>query len=123
MNIKNNFFKIMLFSLTIMLCLLVVFTNVSMAASSITSQIKPDESASTPFTGAMEVIVGLAQIVAVGMAAIMIIVLAVKYMSSSSNERAEIKKHAVVYIVGACIAFGAAGLLQILKTFTTETLK
>ena len=113
----------MLFSLTIMLCLLVVFTNVSMAASSITSQIKPDESASTPFTGAMEVIVGLAQIVAVGMAAIMIIVLAVKYMSSSSNERAEIKKHAVVYIVGACIAFGAAGLLQILKTFTTETLK
>lgn len=123
MNIKNNFFKIMFFSLTIMLCLLVVFTNVSMAASSITSQIKPDESASTPFTGAMEVIVGLAQIVAVGMAAIMIIVLAVKYMSSSSNERAEIKKHAVVYIVGACIAFGAAGLLQILKTFTTETLK
>ncbi len=123
MKIKNNFFKIIFFSLAIMLCLLIVLTNVSLAASSITSQIKPDESASAPFTGAMEVIVGLAQIVAVGMAAIMIVVLAIKYMSSSSNERAEIKKHAVVYLVGACIAFGAAGLLQILKTFTTETLK
>ena len=38
-----------------------------------------------------------------------------------SGDKAEIKKHAVVYIVGAVVLFGATGLLGIIKNFTAET--
>ena len=53
----------------------------------------------------------------------MLIVLAIKYMSSAPNEKAEIKKHAAVYIVGAVMAFAAVGVVQIIKTFSEEIVK
>ena len=52
----------------------------------------------------------------------MLIVLAIKYMVSAPSDKAQIKQHAVVYIVGACIAFTASGVIQIIKNFTSETL-
>ena len=59
---------------------------------------------------------------AIGIGAIMLIVLAIKYMVSAPSDKAQIKQHAVVYIVGACIAFTASGVIQIIKNFTSETL-
>ncbi len=118
MKIKMN--KILtLISLFIMLT--IVLSNVAFA----TSGIKPNAEAAgiASFSKAMTVTIGLFQIVAIGMGAIMLIVLAIKYMSSAPSDKAEIKKHAVIYIVGACIAFGASGVVQILKRFTVETLK
>ena len=55
------------------------------------------------------------QVIAVGVAIIMLIVLAMKYMYSAPGERAEIKKHAVVYVVGAVVMFAATGILGIIK--------
>ncbi len=60
------------------------------------------------------------KIVAVGVALIMLTVLAIKYMSSAPNDRASIKKHAVVYVVGAIVLFGAAGILQIIEKFSSN---
>ena len=37
----------------------------------------------------------------------------------SNNDKAEIKKHAVVYIVGAIVLFAASALLGIVKPFLT----
>ena len=60
-------------------------------------------------------ILGIVQVVGVAVAVIMLIVLAIKYISAAPNDKAEIKKHAVVYVVGAVVLFGAAGLLEIIK--------
>lgn len=57
------------------------------------------------------------QIIGVGIAIIMLILLGVKYMMGSVEEKAEIKKHAVVYVVGAVVFFGAFGILTILQEF------
>ncbi len=62
-------------------------------------------------------ILNIVQIVAVGVAIIMLIVLAIKYISSAPNDKAEIKKHAVVYIVGAFVLFASAGILGVIKKF------
>ena len=64
----------------------------------------------------------LVKIIAVGVGLIMLAVLAMKYMMSSAQERASIKQSAIVYIVGACEAFGAAGILDIIQNFTTTNL-
>lgn len=62
-------------------------------------------------------ILNMVRIVAVAVAVIMLIVLAIKYISAAPNDKAEIKKHAVVYIVGAVILFSASGILGIIQKF------
>lgn len=62
----------------------------------------------------------VAQIIGVAVAIIMLIVLAIKYISAAPNDKAEIKKHAVVYIVGAIVLFAASGLLGIIKNFAGQ---
>ena len=63
------------------------------------------------------------KVIAVGIGLIMLTVLAMKYMLSSAQERASIKQSAVVYVVGACVLFGAAGILNIIQNFATKNLK
>ncbi len=57
------------------------------------------------------------QVVGVGVAIIMLIVLAIKYISAAPGDKADIKKHAVVYVVGAVVLFAASGILGIVKNF------
>ena len=68
-------------------------------------------------------ILNIVQVIAMFTAVIMLIVLAIKYISAAPNDKAEIKKHAVVYIVGAIVLFGASGIIQIVKTFATTNIK
>lgn len=73
------------------------------------------------FSTILNTILGVVQVIGVAVAVIMLIVLAIKYISAAPGDKAEIKKHAVVYIVGAVVLFGATGLLGIIKNFTAET--
>ena len=59
----------------------------------------------------------IVQVVGCGVAVIMLIVLAIKYISAAPGDKADIKKHAVVYVVGAVVLFAASGILQIVKNF------
>ena len=65
----------------------------------------------------------VARIVAVGIALIMLAVLAMKYMSSAPGDKAEIKKYAVVYVVGAVVLFAASAILGIIKDFAEKNIK
>lgn len=62
-------------------------------------------------------IIGAVRVIAVGVAVIMLAVLAMKYMMSAPGDRADIKKHAVVYVVGAVILFATSGILGIIANF------
>lgn len=57
------------------------------------------------------------QVIGVGIAVFMLISLGMKYMAASVEDRAKIKEHAVVYVVGAVVFLGAAGILQIIQIF------
>ena len=59
----------------------------------------------------------IVQVVGCGVAVIMLIVLAIKYISAAPGDKADIKKHAVVYVVGAVVLFAASGILGIVKKF------
>ncbi len=79
------------------------------------------KSANTSVTGAFTNISGavitIARIVCMGVAITMLIMVAIKYMSAAPGEKADIKKHAVVYIVGAVIMFASTGILGIIQKF------
>ena len=73
--------------------------------------------ASASVTRIIGAIINIIQIVGTGVAIIMLIVLAIKYISAAPGDKADIKKHAVVYVVGAIVLFAATGILQIVKNF------
>lgn len=58
------------------------------------------------------------QVAATGIAVIMLIVLAIKYMGSAPSEKASIKNSAIQYIVGAVVLFSTAGILGIIRKFS-----
>lgn len=67
-------------------------------------------------------VISVAKVVCAGVAIIMITVIAMKYMMAAPSEKADIKKHAVVYIVGAVVMFAATGILTIIQNFATAAL-
>ena len=65
-------------------------------------------------------VISVVQIICFAAAVIMLMFLGVKYVTASPDGKAEIKKSAVQYIVGAVVLFAAGGILGIVKTFAGE---
>ncbi len=110
---------------TVLMVVMIAMTlqNVVLADVPDPSTIGGDTSGTTAtkFNSILNTVLGIVQVIGVAIAVIMLIVLAIKYISAAPNDKAEIKKHAVVYIVGAVVLFGATGILQIIKNFAGET--
>lgn len=79
-------------------------------------------SAGTSIQNAAGAILYIVKIIAVGIGLIMLAVLAMKYMLASAQDKASIKQSAVVYVVGAVVFFGAAGILNIIQQFVASNL-
>ena len=65
-------------------------------------------------------VITMVQIVAFAAAVIMLMFLGIKYITASPDGKAEIKKSATQYVVGAVILFAATGILQIVKSFAVQ---
>ncbi len=76
-----------------------------------------DEEVLNPINDIAGTAITVTQIIAIGVAIIMLIVLAMKYMLSAPGDKATIKKHAVVYIIGAIAMFACTGILEIIRKF------
>ena len=87
--------------------------------NTITEGAKDATGAASSVNKIIQSIITIVQVVGVGVAIIMLIVLAIKYISAAPGDKAEIKKHAVVYVVGAIVLFAASGLLGIIKNFAS----
>ena len=99
-----------------------MFSSVAFASdiASIKSGIEGATDQSTASTAAQNIVGSLltvAKTVAVGVALIMLAILAIKYMAASAGDKAEIKKHAVVYVTGAVILFASSAILSIIENF------
>lgn len=66
---------------------------------------------------------GLVQVIGMSVAVIGIIILGIKYMLSSPDEKATIKDKAVIYIIGAVIIFGASGLIGLIGEWAHDYFK
>ena len=62
-------------------------------------------------------IISTMRIICVSIAIVILLVIAMKYMMSAPGDRADIKKHAVHYIISALILFGVTGILTIISKF------
>ena len=62
-------------------------------------------------------IVGILQVVGIVLSVIVLIVIGIKYMMGSAEEKAEYKKTMIPYIVGAALIFAASAFAQVIYEF------
>ena len=68
----------------------------------------------------VDTVVNIVSIVGSGIAIIALIVLGIKYMMGSVEEKAEYKKTMLPYLIGAVFVFGAAVLVKVIYTAMTN---
>ena len=84
--------------------------------------VPPIPTGSKPSSGADDVssitsmVIYVIQIIAFAAAVIMLIFVGIKFLTASPEGKAEIKKTAVIYVVGAILLFAATGILQIVQS-------
>ena len=81
-----------------------------------------DKTTAGVFQSFIATLINVIQVVGMGVAVIMLVVMAIKYISAAPSEKAEIKKSATVYIVGAIVLFAASGILQLVKNFANANI-
>lgn len=53
--------------------------------------------------------------IGIAVAVVMLMTVACKYIMASAGDKADIKKYAFNYVIGALVLFGAAGIVTIIK--------
>lgn len=117
--------------LIILLNIAFLFTNlfdvVSNAAYKYNMEATWTNQGDSNVTGVAENIVGTAitviRIVGTGMAIIMLTYVAIKYMTAAPSEKADFKKSATAFVVGAIVLFAATNILAVIANFATSNIK
>ncbi len=65
-------------------------------------------------------ILGILQFISGGIAVIALLILAIKFMYSSPDERAEVKKRLIPFIIGGILVFGAVSLVKLVAVYVKD---
>lgn len=119
---KKTIFRI--FSIALMVVMLTMaIQNIAFADEYAYTPVgKQDGTTATKFQSILNAILGIVQVIGIAIAVIMLIVLAIKYISAAPSDKADIKKSATAYIIGAVVLFAASGVIQIIKNFADDTI-
>lgn len=118
----NKLIKFFIVSFSIILVLSLFFSNYTYATTPEWQKANQfdsykNDNLNTSVKKVIGAILNVTRIIGTGVALIMIIVVAMKYMMAAPGERADIKKHAIPFVIGAVILFGSSGILTIIQKF------
>ena len=68
-------------------------------------------------------IIGIVQFICYAAAVILLVILGVKWISAAPDAKADIKKSAVIYVVGAALVFAAGAILQVIRNVMDKTIQ
>ena len=68
-------------------------------------------------------IIGIVQFICYAAAVILLIVLGVKWLIAAPDQKADIKKSAVIYVIGAVLVFAAGAILQVIRNVANKTVQ
>lgn len=105
--------------ITIVLFLLIVFSNLIFAKDTLISNVDnyniTSEDTEIPLAGK---ILGIVRLVGTIVSVIALAIIGIKYMIGSVEEKAEYKKTMIPYIIGAVLLFGGTNLVQMVYDTT-----
>lgn len=74
--------------------------------------------ANTGLSATVSNILGVVSFICYAAAVILLVMLGIRYMTAAPDGKAEFKKMAVLYVVGAVLVFGAGVVLQLIQNVT-----
>ena len=92
-------------------------------ASDVLGKLTRNTDAASAVTTTANNIVGIVQVICYATAVIMLIYLGVKFITASPEAKADIKKSAIMYVIGAIIVFAAGTLLGVISNLSTNVVK
>ena len=103
----------------ILLCIVVMIPSLVLAGDINTSDYSGIYKAqgTSKVTDAGGKILGVVQVVGVACGVIFLVILGIKYMTSSTNDKATIKESLIPYVIGAVIMFGGSAFLGMIAKF------
>ena len=97
--------------------LVVCLASISFAAGKTPDQLKPDEGNTEQIYTVGQRVMGVIQAAGIVIAVVVLMVLGIKYMMGSAQEKAEYKKTMIPYIIGAVLIFAAATIANMVYNF------
>ena len=79
--------------------------------------------ANTGLSATVRNIIGIVQFICYAAAVILLVMLGIKFMTASPDGKAEVKKSAVIYVVGAILVFATGLLLNLIKNVANNTVQ
>ena len=108
-------------ALITVLCFAIVATmSATVLATTIGGvDVSPTKPTDTTYQTVGQKIIGIIQVVGIIISVICLMVLGIKYMMGSAEEKADYKKSMIPYLVGAILIFAASALAQVVYQFVT----
>lgn len=120
--------KIILVLLIYMLCFSTINVIISGATSGVTADdlntfkgSTSDVAGSSAATSILSSILSIVRTIGAAVAVVILMTIGAKYLVASAGDRADIKKYAINYVIGAIILFAASGILSIVKGFVDSS--
>lgn len=108
---------------SLILIIFLIITSVSDAAITDKFQGTTNPEGADKISSVLGSVLKIVRLVGAGIAVLILSVLGTKYMIASAGERAEIKKYAVVYVIGAVVLVASTTIIDLLVNFATEVTK
>lgn len=114
---NNKVIKILSSLLIMAMMISVIGTVYAVTPADITGN--PNVQGSSEIQTLGQSIVGILQTVGIILSVVVLIIIGIKYMMGSAEEKAEYKKTMIPYIVGAALIFAASVFAQVVYQFFT----
>ena len=112
--------------ITVLCFVMVAALSVSVFATQIGNvNVEPNENSNGTniVVGIGNTITGILQVVGIVISVIILMVLGIKYMMGSAEEKAEYKKTFIPFIIGAVLLFGASIFAKAIYNFAADLVK
>ncbi|MCX4255158.1 MAG: hypothetical protein OSJ63_07870, partial [Bacilli bacterium] len=111
---KKSLKRISIIILSILMILSLFSNTLAAGAKDFTGEMSGDgvTDAKNSAVSILSSVLGVIRTAGAAIAVIILIVIACKYIIASAGDRADIKKYAVNYIIGALVLFGSSGILS-----------
>ena len=115
MNKKKIIIKVL--TMVMIVCIISMSTITSFAFDPSELTGKPGVSGTNEVKSLGQSLVGIIQTAGIVVSVVIMLVLGIKYMMGSAEEKAEYKKSMIPYLVGAIILFGASTIVNVVYQF------
>ncbi len=68
-------------------------------------------------------VLGAVQVIAIAFGIVSALVMGMKYMFSSIEDRVKIKQKLIIYVLGSILVFGATGLIKLIANWANTVIK